>query len=161
MLWGKGWPVARGTGRAGVRARAAAHAGRAGAHLGQGWAGLKPTQPAQRSSTPGSSPAHSSSAASQLPSERRPGALPPTGAESSGCLRNARHCLRTDGWSVSLCAAHAGHEARAMRGKPGYRMPTFDRAAATLTSRLQRMRRVFCSRLSAVHRRSQRWGREV
>ena len=33
MLWGKGWPeVARGTGRVGVRARAAAHAGRAGAH---------------------------------------------------------------------------------------------------------------------------------
>ena len=57
-------------------------------------------------------------------------------------------------WSVSLCAAHAGHEARAMRGKPGYRMPTFDRAAATLTSRLQRMRRVFCSRLSEAHRRS-------
>ena len=78
---------------------------RGGKCPGVGWAGLKPTQPAQRSSTPGSSPAHSSSAASQLPSERRPGALPPTGAESSGCLRNARHCLRTDGWSVSLCVA--------------------------------------------------------
>ena len=79
---------------------------------------------------------------------------PPTGAESSGCLRNARHCLRTDGWSVSLCAARAGHEARAMRGKPGCSLPTFDRAAAILTSRLQRMRRVFCSRLSEAHRRS-------
>ena len=78
---------------------------RGGKCPGVGWAGLKPTQPAQRSSTPGSSPARSSSAASQLPSERRPGALPPTGAESSGCLRNARHCLRTDGWSVSLCVA--------------------------------------------------------
>ena len=56
---------------------------RGGKCPGVGWAGLKPTQPAQRSSTPGSSPAHSSSAASQLPSERRPGALPPSGAEQA------------------------------------------------------------------------------
>ena len=76
---------------------------RGGKCPGVGWAGLKPTQPAQRSSTPGLSPAHSSSAASQLRSERRPGALPPTGAESSGCLRNARHCLRTDSGRL-VCA---------------------------------------------------------
>ena len=78
-----------GTGRVDVRVRAAAHAGRAGrgtagAHLGLGWSldGQKPVQPARRSTAPGSSPARSSSAASQLPSERRPRALPPTGADS-------------------------------------------------------------------------------
>ena len=78
-----------GTGRVDVRVRAAAHAGRAGrgtagAHLGLGWSldGHKPVQPARRSTAPGSSPARSSSAASQLPSERRPRALPPTGADS-------------------------------------------------------------------------------
>ena len=57
-------------------------------------------------------------------------------------------------WSVSLCTARAGHEARAMRGKPGCSLPTFDRAAAILTSRLRECQRVFCSRLSEAHRRS-------
>ena len=61
---------------------------RAGAHLGQGWTGISPSS-LHSGHTPGSSPARSSSAASKLPSERRPRALPPTGAESSGCLRNS------------------------------------------------------------------------
>ena len=103
------------------------------------WAGLKPSQPAQRSSTPGSSPARSSSAASQLPSERRPGALPPTGAESSGCLRNARHCLRTDSGRLVCAQRVQGMKRGQLRGQPGCRMPTFDRAAAILTWRLQRI----------------------
>ena len=87
----KDGPGRAGTGRAGARARAprrmrGARAGRGrGAPWARGLDGHKPVQPARRSTAPGSSPAHSSSAASQLPSERRPGALPPTGAESSGC----------------------------------------------------------------------------
>ena len=73
-----------------VRARAPRRmrGGRAGAHLGQGWTGISPSS-LHSGCTPGSSPARSSSAASKLPSERRPRALPPTGAESSGCLRNS------------------------------------------------------------------------
>ena len=41
-----------------------------------------------------------------------------------------------------------------MRGQPGCSLPTFDRAAAILTSRLRECQRVFCSRLSEAHRRS-------
>jgi len=73
-----------------VRARAPRRmrGGRAGAHLGQGWTGISPSS-LHSGCTPGSSPARSSSAASKLPSERRPRALPPTGSGSSGCLRNS------------------------------------------------------------------------
>jgi hypothetical protein len=80
-----------------VRARAPRRmrGGRAGAHLGQGWTGISPSS-LHSGCTPGSSPARSSSAASKLPSERRPRALPPTGAESSGCLEKFRRCLRMD-----------------------------------------------------------------
>ena len=86
VRWGK--RMAQGArGRAG-RVRARARRGACGARgRGAPWArgldGHKPVQPARRSTAPGSSPAHSSSAASQLPSERRPRALPPTGAKSS------------------------------------------------------------------------------
>ena len=75
--------MARGpAGRVCVREPRRMRGGRAGAHLGHE-DGHKPVQPARRSTAPGSSPALSSSAASQPYSERRPRALPPTGAESS------------------------------------------------------------------------------
>lgn len=138
--WGKGWPMARGDGQggcacasrgacgAGGRGRTLGRAGRAIAHpacTAVKYAGLEPGAQ-QLSCKPAALRAQARS--------------PPP--HWSRKLRLSEKCqtLSAHGqWSVSLCTARAGHEARAMRGQPGCRMPTFDRAAAILTWRLQRM----------------------
>ena len=137
----KDGPWRAGTGRAGVRARAAAHAGRAGGGAPcLGRAGRAIAHPActavkYAGLEPG---AHQLSC---KPAALRAQARSPP-PHWSRKLRLSEKCqtLSAHGqWSVSLCTARAGHEARAMRGQPGCRMPTFDRAAAILTWRLQRM----------------------
>ena len=141
-------------GRMSARARAAAHAGQAGG--GAPWAGLDglnspPACTAVKYAglEPG---AHQLSC---KPAALRAQARSPP-PHWSRKLRLSEKCqtLSAHGqWSVSLCTARAGHEARAMRGQPGCRMPTFDRAAAILTSRLQRGQHVFCPRLSLARAR--------
>ena len=140
--WGKGWPMARGDGQGGCAcASRGAHAGRAGG--GAPWAGLDGLN-SPSSLHSGQVRAGLEPGAHQLsckPAALRAQARSPP-PHWSRKLRLSEKCqtLSAHGqWSVSLCTARAGHEARAMRGQPGCRMPTFDRAAAILTSRLQRM----------------------
>ena len=122
---------ALGAGRVGARASAPWSLGRAG--LGLSPPSLHSGQVRR---------ARARRAAAQLQASCPPSAGQEPPPPWSRKLRLSEKCqtLSAHGqWSVSLCTARAGHEARAMRGQPGCRMPTFDRAAAILTWRLQRM----------------------
>ena len=105
----KDGPGRAGTGRAGARARAAAHAGRAGgAHLGhEGWTGMSPSSPhgvqqrrARARRTPAQLQASHTLSAGQEP-------CPPLEQRAPWPSEKSQR-LRREGRAVSLSGAHAG-----------------------------------------------------